>query len=233
MLFILVVLTAGFEFVTQHPAARVRQINASGWRLYIYSFGWGVPFSAIGYLLTEFIGFTTGGEPLFKPLELGEINLNANFIVWAVITLSLAFLAGFISKKLNLSSLNALKKKADENDLKKLLLNSLGTMNFIQVTMTSRKVYVGMIVQINQEDMIHQGEFVKLMPAFSGYRDEKTLIIKLTNGYSEFYKKSFRENKEKLLDLRQRYFVIIPTSQIASVSLFEMKGFKAINESYK
>ena len=72
-------------------------------------------------------------------------------------------------------------------NLKNKLFEASNHTRIIQVTMNSRKVYVGLVFRNKDEIEYKDKEYVEIIPYKSGYRDEKNLKICFLNEYSGFY----------------------------------------------
>ena len=93
------------------------------------------------------------------------------------------------------------------------IFQSLENGDLIQVTLSSRKCYVGLISKIqepNEESTGHQ--HISLVPFLSGYRDKDTLSLLFSNEYPKI---------EDLKDMNYNDVVVFPVDEIVSVSGFD------------
>lgn len=91
-----------------------------------------------------------------------------------------------------------------------------------QVTLESRKVYIGAPQSVGGPDEHSIGnEELVIFPWFSGYRDEKTLGIKLTNEYSPLQEKEDYEVEN----------VVVQKSKVSSVSAFSIDLYNKVQDN--
>ena len=139
-----------------------------------------------------------------------------------------------------------------ENDLKNTIYEAMTAGDVIQITLESRKVYIGFVFSLNTEDMLHGADYISLWVVMSGYRRTDNLALTLTNNYTEQYDKilgshgesntslglasmimhkSFSDNSAIILarSKLQKFTIVIPTSKIVSVGYFDPDAYKTIN----
>ncbi|MBJ7265644.1 hypothetical protein IG389_07840 [Idiomarina abyssalis] len=153
-------------------------------------------------------------------------------------------------------------KELVDNELDRLLLEALdgedydiqNESNFLplRVVLDTRKVYIGNVVK---SDVIHQTtKNVVIVPLFSGYQDEQTLELVLTDMYRDHYNKLFKYEIERLLKngletLKQndlvehlskkmkteltKYAVTLPASSIKSASFFSVSDYEEFLKARK
>lgn len=107
----------------------------------------------------------------------------------------------------------------DELDV--LLSDSLNKLVPIQITISNRKIYIGIaLTHVTCEDFSRR-EYISVLPLRSGYRDKDTLQHVLTNDYDGFYRSSDD------VDL-SAFRVVIPVSEIISAAFFDSTAHAAI-----
>ncbi len=262
----LVILLSGFNFTTRYPKARFKQLRSNGWSLYCHIFSWGsfwgfVSFSLIWYFHDFFNSLSIYLTDI--PALLKEYNINNDLIFWSCLTVLLSFIFGFITSKVPFCQKQGLKESNKESELRSKIYDSTQNGEFVQVTLNSRKVYVGVIVRNINEFVPTDSECIVISPYRSGYRDKDTLVINFTNeytlqhqeyiktiklkawfrlnrivsNYSFFNRKLFafkyRKNNPNTMYFKylQRFAVVIPVSDIASISYFDLEVFKNINNN--
>ena len=211
----LAILVAGFLFTSQNPITNFKQSRISGWSLYCHLFVWGLIFSLTDAVLLYFITkikneyivnsldyFSNVFESDKKLLCLGDISFY--FVLWILSFIFIAYLFGLLFSKLPFLKNIALKRICKANDLKNKLFEASNHTRLIQITMNSRKVYVGFVFRNKDEIEYKDKEYVELIPYKSGYRDEKNLKICFLNEYSGFYYRYMKENKLYLYERFKR-----------------------------
>ena len=195
---ILIILTSGFFFTSSYPLARFKQIRATGWALYLHSFSWGLPFAFSGMIITSILEEVW--PALFVFLSqfslIGVFDTNgASVVIWTVITLLQPWAIGVYLRRYG-NFHKAIEKSAAENDFKAMLYKVTNNGYAVQVSLSSGKVYIGYLFTINNEDMLKNAEYMSLWLILSGYRDEKTKCLKITNNYKSQYKKLLEGKNE-------------------------------------
>ena len=197
------------------------------------------------------------------PALLKEYNINNDLIFWSCLTVLLSFIFGFITSKVTFCQKQGLKESNKESELRSKIYDSTQNGEFVQVTLNSRKVYVGVIVRNINEFVPTDSECIVISPYRSGYRDKDTLVINFTNEYTlqhqeyiktiklkawfrlnrivsnySFFKRKlfafkYRKNNPNTMYFKylQRFAVVIPVSDIASISYFDLEVFKNINNN--
>jgi hypothetical protein len=101
------------------------------------------------------------------------------------------------------------------SSLQRMLFSASIRERPVMLTLRSRKVYVGWIVDAPNLK-IHESH-LKIIPMFSGYRDEHTLEVVPTQDYRPVY--------EKIHSSRKNFAVAIPIDDVQSCSSFDKIAF--------
>lgn len=111
-----------------------------------------------------------------------------------------------------------------DDDLSLLLLSSLDSKypKLIQLTLDTRKVYIG-FASISLEPSMVTESFVTIMPMFSGHRRQDDLSLHIDNDYSDFWVNEGEEFDYTLLA------IVIPRKSIVSANIFNMNVYTGIN----
>lgn len=125
-----------------------------------------------------------------------------------------------IEESKELVKLRTLQDLVTEGSMDSVFFDSLIDRKSILVSMTNKKVYVGIVNALgepNEKDGPNQQ--ISILPIMSGYRDKDKLNVCFTNDYNniEGYDTS----------------VIIPVSQITQVSWFTMEVHDQVNNNCK
>ena len=227
---VFVFLGSGFLFTSTYPLSRFKQIRSTGWILYFYTFSWGALFSLIAYfvlLLCEKLSFVQWLFDVFTQHGTTDVPHKA----WCALTLILALVLGYVCSLIPVAKNKAVEKCALENPLKTKIYQSAKEGRLLQVTLTSGKVYVGSVIKSNDFEKPNT-EFIVLCPLKSGYRRSETQVIKFTNNYWNYfsqYEEQLQNDQTLMQDLMSKFSVVIPMSNVLSISNYQPGAFKSIN----
>lgn len=172
------------------------------------------PIGVIAQLLVVSFPSTHGNEDVSQAY-------SSSAVLMAMTILSISFTYGLTK------SLSAYWKRIDykryylesfwreRKILDYFIFQSLENADLIQVTLSSRKCYVGLISKIqepNEESTGHQ--HISLIPILSGYRDKDTLSLLFSNEYPKIPSKDV---------INYNDVVVFPVDEIVSVSGFDPK----------
>lgn len=114
-----------------------------------------------------------------------------------------------------------------EHDLERMLYQSSKQGTLVQITLKSRKVYIGLVFDGSIAPGIEKHEQFMLLPMLSGYRDKNSLCLELTNSYIDFYEG---------LDPDQSwdpttFYTLILASEISSMAFYDPSAYDAIQSN--
>lgn len=164
-------------------------------------------------------------------------------MIWIGIIYAKNFLLGFLYETTNhesirhASRMRVLRKVVTSGTLDSMLLDAIENVPKVpvMVTLSSRKVYVGVINGI-QEPTENEGpnKHISIFPIMSGYRHKDTLQIEFLNTYkstlvvhSAATANATKQHKIKYMD------IIISVDEISHISWFDFAIFDAVNGSIK
>jgi hypothetical protein len=239
---LVILLVSGFFFSSQYPKARYTQSRSTGWDSYFHVVKWGTLFSGLGafiYMITAWFGLV----PMVLSwankdiTDLDKLKLPHDylkFFFWAVVTVGLAYVAGWSTRRSKIQEYKALIQVASNNPFEKLFLEAMADQDLVQVTLASRKVYIG--VPLSGADFLKQ-EYISLLPGLSGHRDKDTLKLVHDINYNAHYEaldQKFEAERERNVggdfkgtsagDRAARlsaYRVVIPIKDIANISFYD------------
>lgn len=256
---VLFILTCGFIFTSMNPICRYKQIRSPGWALYLHSFSWGLAISFVPFLLFSY--FSERINNLFYKVFSDDIstvvNIPFSLLLWGACSILLAYAIGYFLRRSDYFCNKALQLSASENDLKQYILEAAKSGELVQITLESRKVYIGFIVKINPEDMMHKSEYISFWPTLSGFRSDKSLSLKITNNYQALYDSTMKDvvddktaktsswsdifnddsdkseeaRVERMFKMISRYLIVIPSSTIIHMGHFDIAAYKKINQN--
>lgn len=123
---------------------------------------------------------------------------------------------------------SALTSAAKRDELLELQLKALSTRSPIQVTMRTRKVYVGWVV--DTENLRPDMRYLKLVPTYSGFRTSEELSFWLSESYEDvirilerFLEGEGREDDRTRLEEMQR---LISIEEVVSATFFDEDAYQ-------
>lgn len=252
-LFLFLILVVGYYYASKAKIAKINLRRSAGWETYVY-LGWhGVRFTLLAILVSTILYF-----PLFVLLSIIDwlfstqwkvASLNIlKYVVFdnvQVYHLIIAFLTYSICK-INIDDENKqdlqqqLKQLAQHDGMLSIILEAANKQKTIRVSLKSKKVYVGLILeeQFERVDL----DCIVLVPLVSGYRDKDTLSVFFDCNYYPVYDKNqlFSKSefsKDDMLRLED-FRLAIRISEVESVSFFdfsvidEFEYYEKINNSH-
>ena len=247
---ILVVLLTGFLFTSRYPLARFKQLRSSGWAFYLHAFAWGSLFSSAAAILTLWIDHfnPTVHWPAYsfissitKPgtQEAYTLWLGVKLWTWGLISVILSLTSGTTTSKLTSVRQQAGLRVAKENEFEMLLYLAVKDTLLVQVTLLSRKVYIGLVLKTVSVEDLSKTEYFSIIPVFSGYRRDETLALEITTDYLNFYGRSgllelpSDKGGEHPIGRIERFKVVIPSREVASISFFDFDSHEGVVEASK
>lgn len=227
-------LIGGHQFIVGYTALKYKVAREDGHRLYFR-----VAYHGICLLVTSlviFAGFYLAlaqcnwfpdfeavlirlAKPLLKSQE--NVPAQVGFFIVCLGSVALGRIGPMILNKLNKGRIDqALWKAAEENELEELLLESLGLLRTVSITLSSNKVYVGLILTTPEPKT--ERRVIALLPYMSGYRTETGKVI-FTTYYDQFYNKDTPETDA------EKFRLVLPVDKMLSVSFFDVDTYAHFN----
>lgn len=113
--------------------------------------------------------------------------------------------------------------KEDNDGIEQILLKALEEAKLVSITLQSRKVYIGFISQ-NFFAPYTGVRSIKVIPVYSGYREEKDFHIEFTTSYDEVIRYTI-EDEDIELDIDD-FQLGIPISEIVTVNIFDPRVYE-------
>ncbi|MFT5709316.1 MAG: hypothetical protein ACI8QT_000002 [Halioglobus sp.] len=220
-LFIVAAAAAGYIFSSQCYLFKYRVARQSGHRLYLHSFAVGLVFFTFAWLtdITVISLTRTLDIPVFfKMSPMDEATIVS------ISTIVFAWLAGEgYNRYVPEAKVNNYEKAIKNDDFELICYRALMSYKPIAVSMESRKVYVGLMI-----DTLEPGadSHLTILPVYSGYRDSRTLEFKLTSSYDPVIE--LLNDDEDLGD----YLMAFPRDKIISLHIFNDHVYKSVNNQY-
>lgn len=250
-----VVLISGYLYVNLHPAARYRFKRSTGWDAYFYVAVWGVIFTVTSWLLCSVLSILGAFRWVYNLLLSNEIitsetiarifplSYSGNvqfselkFAFFCFISLVIAIFIGYLLRLLAScrkdSEINSLVNVVSDDPFESMLVEATVRSFPVIVTLSSRKVYVGLILCPQFEH--GKIEYVGILPLLSGYREKDTLTVEITTNYRKHYadngiSSGLGDSQLSLEDFR----TLIPKEEIEGISFFDTSTYSKFKASEK
>ncbi|EON5841043.1 hypothetical protein ACNDRZ_003333 [Escherichia coli] len=244
-LLLAVILVSGFIYVNLSLSTRYRYKRSNGWDAYFFVAAWGIVFFLLGGFLTFVLNITGGFRWLSNELNLTPDSFNGMLstssdkaqrineikqIAWVVISIVLSAISG-LGNKLRTKSgdrrWDALAKAVGNNSFESLLMEASARQFPIIATLSSRKIYVGLVTCPALENGL--SEHLEILPMLSGYRDKDDLTISITTNYHQHYLESGVIGGMSRLNI-QDFRVLIPKDEVETISFFDTETYNKFKE---
>lgn len=136
---------------------------------------------------------------------------------------------------LHAKKLRVLRKTISNSTLDRMLLDAMeiSPKMSVLVTLSSRKVYVGIVNGIQEPtESEAPNQYISIFPIMSGYRDKDTLSITFTNSYpSEISVQSAATADSKKVHKIKYMDILISADEITHISWFDFSVYDEVNGS--
>ncbi|ELA3168545.1 TPA: hypothetical protein ACN7UX_003208 [Klebsiella pneumoniae] len=176
-------------------------------------------------------------------LALISIASIISSLIWVLIIWSKNIVLGFFCEKqhhediFHAKKLRILRKTISNSTLDSMLLDAMESKpkKSILVTLSSRKVYVGIVNGIQEPtESEAPNSYISIFPIMSGYRDKDTLSITFTNSYpSEVSVSSAATADSKKIHKIANMDILIKSDEISHLSWFDFAVFDEVNGSFE
>ncbi|WP_020207841.1 hypothetical protein [Gilvimarinus chinensis] len=216
---LLAIAVGGFIFSTKCYATRYRIARQSGHKLYLPALG-------VGFVLAPLSLFSLeSGYWICNQLENSAclpISADIKSLAFAIHMLFWGWLTAALYNKLPNVRTNALTRELQKNDFDATCLYASEAFKPIAITLETRKVYVGMII----DTPAPESEYLTFLPAYSGYRSDETLSFNLVNDYEHELKKLLEGDDDTSL---QDLVIIVPKGKILSLHIYNDHLYQQLN----
>lgn len=247
-----IVLISGYLYVNTAISSKYIFKRSAGWDAYFYVAVWGVCFTVVAWGICSILSLLGVFRYLYNLLLLNEyidsetINrmfplstsdklkfADLKFALFGLVSLLLAFLVGHFQKwRVNRDEDKKIKSlaRAVNNDPLESMLIEASIRSFpVILTLSSRKIYVGLI---NCPQFEHgKAEYLQLLPLLSGYRNKDDLTVTITTNYRRHYIDSgiasgIGDAQLSLSDFR----TLIPKEEVEGISFFDANTYSKFKE---
>lgn len=215
---LLLPLLGGYIFVSNFNLTRYKMRGQSGRKVLFDS-------ALVGVFLLGFGVLSAMGVDYALPSLKGYWKAFAPFDYSGASVISLA--AGFLGYQLGnqiWSREYAVRKGVDDEDdyFEELIIRSLENAEQVSITLSSGKVYVGLIICGGQH--AYDRQFLRILPMASGYRDPETKEMILTTYYAPVYKRLYLDEQNASI-APEDFEVVIPSDSIEIASTFDPTAY--------
>jgi hypothetical protein len=216
-------LVAGYYLLTRSHYLKFKQQRLDRQRLIFESVLVGVLLAVVTYLIRSVV------ERLFPDLFLvlyNYIPLKTPLIGTSFCTLLLAlglYKGGNLFYKEQPCIEKAIKDVGNEFEL--LLMASLSDKKLLQFTLDNDKVYIAWVKELPIPSI---SNYIRVIPAFSGYRDDDTKEVIFTTQYLSVYSEYIKEGLVKSIS-ELNTDTIISAQEVITVSYFDVDMWKRFN----
>ena len=158
----------------------------------------------------------------------GYSNLNSSFLAFVLGSTSW-LLINLIFQRNNEKSLAIEYAEKYGGPLAALLVKSLTETKPVSFTLRSGKVYIGFVTKLREK--YRNEEYLLIWPQFSGYRETETKKLNITSNYFRLYE-AVKQEDSGLSGIDPNDFqVLLPVSQIETVSIFDPQVYNFLTKS--
>lgn len=236
VLFTMLILVVGYHYARSLPSEKVNLKRSAGWETYVY-----LGFHGLRFLVTALVIAIILWIVVFLVLNFVDWVFNLSVRIWLqrqvtcilfddiqvyhvlVAVFAWALCQSEIKDKVEQGNTLIVENIRNYDGLLRLVIEAASTQKPLRLSLKSRKVYVGLVM----EEQFESGDldYVLIVPLVSGYRDKDTLDIFFDCSYVSVYEKHGLfvgdELSEKELLKLDDFRLAIKVSEIESVSFFE------------
>lgn len=212
-------LLGGYIFIKNSTWFRFRAIRYNAQELLLSSAVAGLIGVTIAFLIATIISIQ-----LPDIYSWWKSNIHFDFLGTALLAFLFLVTSGFIPNRW-IDEEARIKEiiKEDNDGIELILLRALEGAKLVSITLKSRKVYIGFISQ-NFFNPWAGVKSIKVIPVYSGYRDETDFHIVFTTSYDTVIKYTV-EDEDIELDIND-FQMGIPISEIVTVNIFDPRVYE-------
>lgn len=219
---LLLPLLGGYIFITKWNKTRFDAKRYSGERLIFHAAIAGVAFLIAAYLITR--ALHASAPDLYKlwSSAVPFPNTAAPLVAFVMGTT----LWWPLNKWKHDRSTEIQAAIEEYNDYLEILLKrALDETRYVAITLKNGKVYVGFVVR--SFDPAYDRKYLVLLPAISGFRDDRTHQLTFTTDYTRVYQEL--ENSPADASVTDDFELVLPVSEVLSASYFDGNVYRRFN----
>jgi hypothetical protein len=235
------ILISGYIFVARSKHQRLITRREDGHRYYFRCGAYGILFCGIGIILAILLDILDVPSSILAALGWSVENLIHNtssftaneytslkVLIGSFFTIPISFVGAFFDNTCrdNRKSLQRIRDR-DSGALEKFLAECGTKFQTVLITLSSRKVYVGIVHEIPIE--CGEVEHFSILPILSGYRDKDSLTVKFTTNYYVYYENQLDDDGEPKSGVGAAlddFIEVIPVSKLDHVGRFDIDTYK-------
>ncbi|EMH1211677.1 TPA: hypothetical protein ACIC9P_003068 [Morganella morganii] len=241
-----VVLLSGYLYVNSAVSSRYKFKRSTGWDAYFYVAVWGVIFTIASWFLCSALSLLGFFRYLYNILLSKEIitqeTLNRvfplslsdtlkfsdlKFAIFCVVSLLISFAFGQYKKwsinKNEDKKIDALVNAVHNDPFESMLIEASVRSFPVIVTLSSRKIYVGLIICPKFEH--GKTEYIQLLPLLSGYRNQDDLTVSITTNYRQHYIDNGIASDIGVGLSISDFRTLVPKEEVEGVSFFDVNTY--------
>ena len=242
ILVVLLILVLGYRYAESVPYEKVKLKRSDGWEAYVYLAKHGLVFITIAAIIVAAILLIFFGIEYFlskNDLTLYLDKTYENISLTKKTNNNIGVFAAIVPISFFVCSRVALWKKSDnwrpilkkEDSILNLVIEAMDEVKEVKVSLTSRKIYVGLI----QSEQFESADLdnIVIIPYMSGYRDKDKLRLEFDCNYISVYRKNGLIPGEPTENLNKKHMenlnsfkLVIRMDEVESISLFDPSYYK-------
>ena len=230
-------LIAGYLYVSDCAQIKYLQSRDEGHRLYFRIAYYGLLLFLVSAAIVGGIEASLVRHDWFRDVRVRALDLispllrdqvtapaQIGFMLTCVLSVALGRLLPLLDNTLFRGRVEeAVLKAAALDELELLLLEAAVQYKSVSITVSSGKVYVGLVLQTPEPKTNRR--VIALLPFMSGYRNDLGKVV-FTTFYDEVYQQRASERDD---DESNDFRLILPIEKLVSVAFFDIEVYAAFN----
>lgn len=227
---LLLPLLGGFLFLVQLNRTKYRFQRQSGYGFLFYSMIFGIFLFVFSQVLVHLVLLLSDK---WEFIESTVTWWSKSYPEKHSGVASLSFFIGLLSPSLLNPSVFEKSKQLsrairDEGEaFEQILEKSIENTSLVSLTLRNGKVYIGAVTGNYVPG--RERKYLKIIPFYSGYRNQADMTLKLNTTYIHVYDKVIEGQLPSLTSVEDFEFVIL-VSEIISINLFDINAFEKFQE---
>ncbi len=210
---------AGYWLLTRLHYTHYSIVRESGYHLFFKAAIVGTALFFVAHLIV-----VLSGNFLSSMAITWSIHSISPFSASPTVITILGLLIPFVGNKFYSKEKAARRAAERGGDLVELLIaKSIETQKLIELSLRNRKSYIGLGIVSGIETIDKDKADIELLPMASGYRDERTQELFVTENYAEVLEQHTYQQYD---DFR----IVIPMSEIVSARVFDPDAYTVFQE---
>lgn len=215
----LIPILAGYWILTRLHYTHYSIVRDSGYHLFFKAAIVGTALFFGAHLLIVF------AEPAFSPVATAwNLPSLIPFSPTPTIIVILGLIVPIVGNRFHGKEIAASKAAQADGDLVELLVaESIEDQKLVEITLKNRKSYIGFGIVSSIESMDKDRADIEILPIASGFRDEHSLELFVTENYAEVF-------EELSYGQFDDFRVVLPMAEIVSARVFDPDAYILFQE---